>query len=188
MGAKTTYEAAPAATRDLITEVMNQFHLPLATEEVTVAALVVRRFDKDDQPLPALRRHGNLANAVIRRVPARRRPLVDHDLELELDGLSWDSLSPEARRALVDHELTHVTLIPGKEPPHTPQRDDNGYVRLKLRPDEVCFTGFFGVIERHGEAALEARDFKRLYPLYLSALEAATRRGARKVAATLITG
>lgn len=50
----------------------------------------------------------------------------------------WQALSPERRRALVDHELMHCR----------PDRDDNGELVLKMRPHDL--EEFAGIIRRHG--------------------------------------
>ncbi len=179
---KTIYEKATPAINDLVLQVMESYHPQLLDEKLRVATTVVRRFEgaDNDEAAPALKHHGAQANAVIRKVTTRRRVLVQHDVELELDGLVWDGLKPDSRVALLDHELNHVVLVTDKS--DRPVRDDLGNLKIRLRPDEVTFTGFFAVIARHGKAAIEAQSFERLYPLYLSSLESATRRGAAAVA------
>ena len=81
-----------------------------------------------------------------------------------IDDFAWERLSNQRREALIDHELQHLALSmirPRKANGFASglRRDDLGRPALKIRPHDWALTGFRGVVERHGEASIEALQF-----------------------------
>lgn len=179
---KTAYEKASPVIHDLVKKVMADHHTDLLDCDVEIAILVVRKISEDGEAFHALKHHGAEAAAKISLVPARRRLLVDHDLELVVDGLTWDNIPAPSREALLDHELTHVVVQKDKN--GQPKTDDIGRPRLKLRPDDYAINGFFAVIERHGNFALEAQSVKRIYDRVICAIETSSKSSAAAILAS----
>jgi hypothetical protein len=177
---KTVYEKAGQSIRDLVYSVMEQYHPELHQLEPEVAVLIVRKLDEDGEAYHALKCHGAEAAATIRVTSRRRRVLVDFDLEINIDGLTWDSIPERSKLALLDHELTHVVISKDKQ--GAPRQDDLGHYVFKLRPDDYAINGHFSVMERHGQFALEAQNLQRIHTRMLTALETAARETAQVIA------
>ena len=180
---KTVYQRAQQSVLDMVYEVMRSYHPDLDTNDVKVAVTMVSKFDADDNEFHALKHHGAEANATIKCVSAKRRVHVDHDLEMDIDGLFWRTATAAQQRALIDHELTHVIVV--KDEKGQPKRNDLDHIRLRLRPDEWTLTGFACVIERHGLAATEASASMRVNAIVVRALEHAARVAGQNVAAMI---
>lgn len=151
-----TYEKADRATRSLVDEVMALHHPKLADASVTVDVLMVSDIDEESGEVhQALKAHGYPAAATIAIVPLNRRALGQADALMTIDVASWQSLSGAEQQALIDHELTHLTLVLGED--GAPKRDDLKRPKLKMRLHDWQLGGFVDVAMRHGESALEVK-------------------------------
>ena len=111
--------------------------------------------DRDDNPVPALKKHGHHVAAYIKRVPDDEKAKGSDapDLRIVIDKLQWDDLGEREREALLHHETSHVE----------PKRDKHGVIRLdrygrvavRLRPDDWMLTGFRQTVAIFGQDALE---------------------------------
>lgn len=86
---------------------------------------------------------GRLVLGKARKVTGLNRFLIDDETDLPLFVLeiarnTWDDLDEKARRALVDHELSHLVV----------EDDDDGNPVGRLRGHDL--EEFIGVVDRHG--------------------------------------
>jgi hypothetical protein len=146
------YERATPEDLALLSYVMQLYHPALHAAGLHVALTIARKFDANEEPVRCVKFAGAHAAALTRIVPARRRIYDNHDVEVELDGVTWDGLNVHRKHALLDHELTHVVVI---EVDGEIQQDDRGRPKVKLVPDDIILTAFVSVIRRHGTEALE---------------------------------
>src|ERR1019366_9477538 len=72
-------------------------------------------------------------------------------------------LSETRRLALLDHELTHLVLRCDED---GLKHDDIGRPTFKIKQHDFDLGGFAEVVERHGEASVEALQFSRFETLY----------------------
>ena len=149
-----TYHRAGDGVDWLIRQVMENNHPDLHREGVTVGAL--RVFSDDGAPLKS---KGYPAVADIKPTSLEDRVRGLPDAKLRLDGSAWSDMTPEARTALIDHELTHLELVCDKET-GDPVRDDHNRPRLKSRPHDWEIGGFDEVVRRHGDHAPELRALR----------------------------
>lgn len=155
--AKTFTNGGPS-DYDRMTRLCRQYHPALADHEIRVALTFVRAFDKDEEPITALKFAGAPANAVVKLLSPERKLREPFDAEIRVDGHIWDDLTDSEKDALIDHELTHIKLV----------TDANGVVitnddnspKLKLIPDDVILTAFLEVIRRHGDNCLDYKVIK----------------------------
>lgn len=159
-----TYERANADTIGLLKTVMQKSHAELVDLKVRVVVLMVRpetvidQETKQERPKgPAIKEHGHSAAARIKLGKAQDRLLAKYDALIEIDDLIWEMLSKDQRQALLDHELTHLGIRTNKDGVIC---NDDGTPKLETVPDDYMLTGFFSVIERHREHALEARSLR----------------------------
>lgn len=144
-------EVKLAAAEDLklLAGATQQYHEPLQAAEARIGLVMVSCDDG-----PAITHAGAQALAKVRRLNARDRLLTGFDAVIEVDAAVWESFTREQRIALLDHELTHLAVekTGGGRPRHYP----DGRPKLATRPDDWMITGFYEVVERHGEHAPDA--------------------------------
>lgn len=165
------FEEANEEIMALINQVIHESRPDLVDAGVTVAAIVRTKFTKNDEEIPSLKLHGAYALATIRVIGRRQRTYVKHDALIEIDMPQWKIQSPATKKALIDHELTHLVVKLDKQ--GDPKLDDLNRPVLGLRPDDFTLTGFLDVIKRHGSAAVEYQSVTRINAAVLEAVKEA---------------
>jgi len=151
---------------ELLTDVLRRYHEELLQVEVRIGCTMVRPAkDRDGRPKgPAISKAGVTCTACIWLTTARDRIHMPYEAIIEIDADRWDTLSERERKALLDHEVTHLVLQ--KDKTGGPVTDDDLRPRLRTRPDEWTLTGFAEVVNRHGESALEWQAIQTLVDRY----------------------
>lgn len=163
------YIQATDAEKALLQSVMVSYHPALLEGNVKVAFTMARKFDSIEQPMHCVKFAGANAAAVMRKVPPRRRVYDPHDVEIEVDGMTWDELTEQKRIALLDHELHHVTLVVGDD--NAVQTDDSGRPKVRLIPDDFILTGFYSIARRHHNYSLEYLSVMQVHRELLRVVE-----------------
>lgn len=153
------YTLAAPDDRRLLEEVAADFHPHLADAGVTVGLLLA--VPKEGQEGPALKLHGYPALAVVKVNSLKDRVEGKPDCTVQLDGEAWKDLPDARRRAVLDHELTHVVVQ--RDADGRVKTDDAGRPKLKLRLHDMQVGGFEEVVKRHGAAAVEADHYAGLH-------------------------
>jgi hypothetical protein len=169
----TTYVKADQEVTNLLQEIMDKYHPVLSACEVVVDVLMARGVDKEGSglPEPTLKLHGYPCAAIIKVTALKQRALGQGDALLTIDSATWEELSDEKQRAVLDHELEHLVVVAndGEGKPAglvecdletgevigEPLGDDLGRPKLKLKLHDWHLEGFKTIAERYGEAALE---------------------------------
>lgn len=152
----------------LLANVMKQYHPRLSDLEVRVGILMAYNADG-----PPVKHGGYPALAKIKPVPLKDRVTKGFDAELLIDEQAWKELSKETQAALLDHELSHLSLVVkedenGRE---IVQIDDIGRPKLKTVPgDWNTGDGFREVVARHGEASIEFENARKAHAYATAAL------------------
>jgi hypothetical protein len=165
------FEEAGEEIVTLINQVMHETRPDLVDAGVKVAAITRTKFDKNDEEVPSLKLHGAYALATIKPIKRKARTHTPHDALIEIDNPQWKILSPQCKKALIDHEITHLVLKLGKN--GEPKLDDLDRPIVGTRPDDFTLTGFLEVIKRHGNAALEYQSVTRIHAAVLEAVKQA---------------
>lgn len=160
----TTYTECGDEVQRLIQQVMLKHHAELANAKVTIHAIGARRESKRDGAIEALKIEGLPVAAKIQISSLQDRSRGMADAKLTIDLLGWDTMPVSRKEALIDHELMHISLVQlraTKKNPYAkgPRFDDLGRPVLKIRTHDWRLTGYAAVVERHGEASLEAAAF-----------------------------
>lgn len=150
-----TYSPAPDAMTT-IANIQADHHDEL--EGVTVSALFV--FDPEASE-PVLKHQGYPAQAVVRITPVRDRALGMADASIVIDRSNWLMLSQRQRNALIDHEMTHLSLVLDKDT-GAPKFDVLDRPKLRIRRHDHQFGWFDEIAQRHGDASPEIRQAKHL--------------------------
>lgn len=145
------YSQAPDVD-SCIEKIKAEFHVELKI--VTVVALFV--FD-DESSEPVLKHQGYPAGAVVSITPLKERCLGIADALIVVDRAGWVAMSQRQREALVDHELTHLTVATDKET-GAPLCDARGRPKVVMRMHDHQFGWFDEIAEQHGENSPEVRQ------------------------------
>lgn len=157
------YEKASSEVMTVIDKVMLLHHKPLVDAGVTLQVLMVHKYDKDDELVPAMvvRGHVALAKTSITSHQDRARGIPDAKLVIDAEW-GWGRLAESRREFLIRHELTHLIvvteeLVESEVTVSRPKLDDCGRPKLKIRHHDYEIGGFDSLLEE-GEASMEARE------------------------------
>lgn len=151
----------------LLNAVMEKNHRPLHLAEVRVGVLMTHD----------LKHGGYPAYATIKVVPLKDRLTKEYDAELVIDRGEWEHLRHKHRKALIDHELSHLAVAKFVERESedgeiscTFATDDLGRPKLKLvKGDWNGSDGFREVVKRNGDWAIEFLNAKRVHTYAVAA-------------------
>jgi hypothetical protein len=153
-----TYKKAPKEVNEMAAELLCGFegHKPLLDNRVTVDyMLAYGDTDEDGHVIkPAIQKAGVTARGQCRIMGPKDRAMGRSDSEIMLDADWWDDASPEQQKALLEHELWHLS-IKTKKFGGPCERDDSGRPLLKLRHHDYDFGWFSVIAARHGAASQE---------------------------------
>lgn len=150
-----TYRKADDESVELLRDVMVAYHPRLAEAGVRVEFLeAFAPRGKNGEPKgPALKHHGYPALAVVKPTSHKDRVAGEADAILSIDGDRWPELTDARKRALLDHELTHLELVVREG---EIQLDDCHRPKLKTRPHDFEVGILDDVIRRHGADSFDA--------------------------------
>jgi Putative phage metallopeptidase len=162
----TTFKRCDESVTQLASEILCEFesHKPLLDAKVRIDyVFACPDLDEDGTPKnDALKRNGVKALGITRKLGAKDRALGRGDAEVALDHFWWtETASDEMRRALLDHELHHVSVVIGKQS-GLAVREEDGRPKIKLRKHDVDVGWFRIVAERHGEHSMERIQARQL--------------------------
>jgi hypothetical protein len=172
----TTFTFADKQIKSLVTEAMDAWHPFLVEADVQVGILMANNSDG-----PAIKHGGYPAMATMKVVGPRDRLAKRYEAELCIDALDWTDLPEECRMALLDHELSHISIIPlSPERVLDAKRKGNPWWKVdaqerpKLKSAKGSWNvgdGFVNVVARHGKNAVEFRSLNEIMAVAKAALE-----------------
>lgn len=144
------YQKARQDVLDIRDEIIGLYHRQLTDAKVQVDVMVA--FSTPKAKTPAVRLHGRPCYAIVRIISLKNRVAGLGDAEIVIDGDRWSELSIAKKRAIIDHELTHLAL---KYKNDVYEIDDIGRPKLVIRPHDYDFGWFEDIVRRHGEQSVE---------------------------------
>lgn len=162
----TSYQHVDATVHAMATEIMEKHHprLRFADGEFVKLCIMFAFGDANSNEAP-LKVNGYPCAAVVSVINLKQRVDKRADAEILIDQSQWDSMSEAQRRALLDHEITHLELQV-EDNTGIVKTDDIGRPKLRLRLHDWQLGGFREVAHRHGEDAPEvmlAKQFEKDY-------------------------
>jgi hypothetical protein len=144
----------PDEVRELASEILCEFksHKPVLDAKVTVEYLFAIATEED---APAIMVGGYPALGMCRIVGEKDRAKGCKDVEITIDREWWNGAEREEQKALLDHELHHISVVEGK-------RDSNGRPKIRLRKHDVQIGWFREIAARHGQHSQERQQAKSL--------------------------
>lgn len=150
------YDQAPDEVRVRVDALIEKHYPDLKTAGVRIDLLQVSNEDAE----PCLKLHGYGAAAVVRIIGTKDRVAGRGDAEILVDCATYEKLKPEARDALLDHELYHLQV---KKDKHGALKfDDHGRPVLKMRLHDWQLGWFDEIARRHGEFSMEVQHARAL--------------------------
>ena len=163
-----TYRKADEEVSAIIAELMEDYHSDLVEAGVRVGArfaFAAVDCKTGEAKGAALKKFGVACAAQVRVVSQKDRVSGLPDAIIDIDGEAWEKdWSADRRRAVLDHELTHVEIVRDEE--GVIKLDDCCRPRLKLRPDDWCINGFEVIAKRWGESAIEVESARKIADEY----------------------
>lgn len=149
----SVYERCPKEIEDIAAELLCKYpeHKPLLDARVKID--FVFAYAGDQPGSVAIRHHGIRALGLCRRLGLKDRAKGQGDAEIILDADWWQKATADEARALLDHELHHLSIVTDKH--GRIQWDDLRRPKLKLRPHDLEFGWFLEMARRHGAASQE---------------------------------
>lgn len=125
----------------------------------TLLAFAPRNKWGEPTGLAAIVVRGRPAYASIRITKLAERVAGLGDAVMTIDGDQIKEMDPATLDAIIDHELTHLATVDGRE---GPEFDDHGRLKLRIRPHDFEVGWFDEVAERHGVKSIEVQQAGRL--------------------------
>ncbi|MDE2105733.1 MAG: hypothetical protein KGL39_51390, partial [Patescibacteria group bacterium] len=125
-------------------------HKPILDARVNIELLFAfaDRDDNNQKRNSAITKGGYTALGYARIIPVKDRVAGRGDAEIVLDGDWWLEAKEEEQRALLDHELHHLSV---KMEGGFVVRDEAGRPKLKMRQHDYDFGWFNVIAQRHGK-------------------------------------
>lgn len=147
------------AVRPLLEQVLQEHHPDLVEVGVTFALLFA--FPKEGATGPPLKLHGYPCLATVKVNSVKARLEGAPDCTITLSEPDWVGHPEGRKRAILDHECTHVVVCRDGE--GAPKYDEAGRPKLGTRLHDAQWGGFFEVARRHGPAAVETEAYRDLH-------------------------
>lgn len=161
----STFERCPKSVEHMAKALLEEFetHKPLLDSGAVIDYVFARAECDDETGEPkgyAIVKNGVRALGVARKIPLKDRALGRGDAEITLDGDHWDSIAEDQQRAILDHELHHLTPKVDKR---GLVRDDLGHPVIQLRKHDYEFGWFNVIAARHKAASVECHQAKVIF-------------------------
>lgn len=154
----SVYEKDDGRLGPIVQRLLEKYHGELVSAGVTFELMFAHaKTNKNGDPVgPAIKHGGYAAAAVVRVISLKDRAKGLGDVEIVVDGDRWDEWPEDTQDSILDHELEHVDLVPGKE--GEIKRDDLGRPCVRMRLHDRQFGWFDVIAHRHGAASVEVRQ------------------------------
>jgi len=155
-----TYQRCPTDINDLSLQILCEFesHKPLLDAKVKID-FVFAMGDVNEKTgeiiSDAIVKNGVKALGLARKLSLKDRAMGRGDAEVTLDRDHWMKISEDEQRALLDHELHHLSV---KSDKRGLVRDDLGRPVIVIRDHDYEFGWFRIIAERHGRASIERQQ------------------------------
>jgi len=149
---------------DMMRRVIHRHHPRLIKADVRIG-LITQRKEQDGMAVPSLKHAGWPAAATVKPTAVKDRLLGMPDVVILIDRVAWDDMEQPRQLSLLDHELTHISILDEEgavvdvEPDGSMRAwkvDDAGRPVIKMRDHDWQAGGFREVIARWGRDAVDA--------------------------------
>jgi len=158
----TKYKKASKEVVDITDKVLEDHHIEVANLETSILCLFAESTGKGLAFLkPPLTKNGQPCAAMIRQTSLVERVGGMADLVIMIDERRWEDMDENAKIALIDHELCHVSVKRDKKTSDVCY-DPSGRPVFCMRPHDYEIGVFTEIIERYGMAAIDCQNVTAL--------------------------
>lgn len=152
-----TYKRCDPTVAELADEILCEFdtHEAVRVRRVKIDFLFAYP-DWDEYGNPknaAIKLHGMPALGLCRKISLKDRAKGMGDAEILLDHPYWEKATEQEQRALLDHELHHISVSSNQS-----DNDQLGRPNVKIRKHDVEIGWFKIIAARHGIHSLERKQ------------------------------
>lgn len=160
------YDQAPADVHEMAREIMERHHPELKMPDGSFVRLCILMASqpKDKADEPAVMLHGYPCAAVVSIIPYKQRVDKRADAEITIDERLWQDFTEPQQRALLDHEITHLTFQVDES--MALKTDDAGRPKLTMRNHDWELGGFESIARRYGADAIEVMEIRKFQAAY----------------------
>ena len=155
--------------------------MDLKKAKLKIDGLFIFNIDKNGESQPGpLKLHGYLCYATVKITSYKDRVKGLGDAEIVIDAEVWDRIDEPTKKAIIDHELTHLLSIWDAGALVT---DDAGRPKLQLKLHDYHFGGFESIAKRHGASSIEVQTMQSIRKQYGPLFDLTDAKPSKKVAA-----
>lgn len=160
------YDQAPSEVHDMARDILERHHPELRLPDgnfVTLCILMAFQENKECTE-PAVKLHNYPCAAIVSIIPYKQRVDKRADAEIIIDQKVWDELIEPSQRALLDHEITHLTFQIDEN--GALKTDDQGRPKLTMRNHDWQLGGFETIAKRYKQDALDVIEIRKFQEKY----------------------
>lgn len=150
------YDTAPDIVAAQAQALIDQFHPDLNEAQVKIDYIFA--FNETGH---AITLHGKPCLGLCKIINLKDRSKGMGDVEIQLDGAAWKSMTEDQRNALLDHELEHVIVVRNDD--GDIKTDDLNRPKIRMKKHDYDFGWFECIARRHGINSPEVTQAKLLW-------------------------
>ena len=151
------YDTPTPEVAEIISSLIEEYYPDLKEAAATIESL----FAYDNKGGFPVKAGGYPALACIKINNLKNRVKGFADAEIVIDAENFNAMTPEQRRALLDHELMHLIVVRDKE--GAVKTDDASRPKIRLKKHDYQMGWFREIALRHGENSPEVYQAKMLW-------------------------
>lgn len=157
-----SFEQANTTELEMLAKAIGIYNKPINDYQVVVGFIKCFAVDPDneDDYQPSLKKNGIPVIALTKPVSTKDRIIKKYDVEIVVDGNRWNELNDDLRLAVLDHEVSSIIVMLDKE--GNVSRDTSERPKVKIKKDNLMFSGSSDTLARHGENSQEFIKFNEL--------------------------
>jgi hypothetical protein len=157
------FTRADKEVTDLAKEIITEHCEELGAVGVTFDILMAHAPENDagEKTGPALKLHGYPCGGIISIQSLKNRVIGSSDALILLDADQWQDMEENDRKALLHHELHHVTI--SRDVEGGVIYDTHGRPKLKLRLHDVQVGWFTHIAKIYKEHSGEVQDARKIF-------------------------
>ncbi len=157
------FTKADREVQDLAKEIITEHCEELAAVGVTIDILMAYAPENDagEKTGPALKLHGYPCGGIVSVNSLKNRVIGSSDALILLDGDAWPDMEPERQKALLHHEIHHITVARDTE--GAVINDTHGRPKLKMRLHDVEVGWFTHIAKLYKEDSGEVQDAHKIF-------------------------
>lgn len=155
-----TFENADGPTESFLARIVERYHKPMAEAQVNIKL----QFWRDPDGVETVKVGGIARFGKVITIATHMRAAGSPDMRLVVDGTKWDNATLPEREAALDSLLQSREVVTSEKGEVI--RDKAKRPKLKRRKPDLILEGFTRVVEEHGLASQEGKQWAVAMPTF----------------------